>query len=188
MERLAIQRARRGHGRGGAIGKVERMLPGGNLGQYSWRVVGRGSHLSGTDKKVWTRALELGVADGRAEFYDVPVGNGAKLRREESDTVDRGWGSLTAKRIDVVTVGDDGAWVIEVKLGTSSTCLGQLINYRRLFRMQYPEQPLARMVAVVATTDQDFLTTFAEEGIYVCEVGLPGLTTAGLPRWYPPNK
>jgi len=96
-------------------------------------------HLSPADKKIWERYLATMPTSLGAVSYDLRVGIGQDPGETYQDNIRTMAVKLTQLRIDVLNKFNNSYQIIEVKFDPGPGAVGQLIAYRDLFVLEYPE-------------------------------------------------
>jgi len=124
-------------------------------------------HFLQEDNAVWGKFLRTNLSRLQEVWYDVRVGLPVLLPVGASDMERRIAAGLTRKRIDVVCSVDNGFWVVEVKPYASMLAMGQVISYKRLFEVEYPDYSPVIPVIVCDRIDEDLIDEFDELGVLV---------------------
>lgn len=132
-------------------------------------------HMMVGDVRIWDVFLDT-VSHGFDRFqYDVHVGEGLTPSPNWEEIVVSMAMALTEKRIDVVGWNKNVPTIIEVKPFASLSAVGQVLCYRELFRVRFPQEvsPLLMIVTDQAMPDMAYLTTHF--GIIYINLGIPTL-------------
>lgn len=108
-------------------------------------------HMGSEDAQIWTRFIEKYPDYFNSCAYDVAVGNGASFDTTVNAATGGNVSRLYQRRIDVVAVTDNAMYIIEVKPRASTSSLGQVKNYAKLFVRDYEPQLI---VVPLIVTDQ----------------------------------
>jgi hypothetical protein len=128
-------------------------------------------HMLVEDRGVWSRWLEVhGAVVGRC-WYDVHVGEAVPVPVGLGPEIEAVSLGVTRKRIDVVALVGGVYWVVEVKPYGSQTALGQVLNYSRLFTLEFGPEKMVQPVVVCCAVDPDLAADFGRFGVRVEEVG-----------------
>jgi len=126
-------------------------------------------HMMAEDTEVWSKYLAAPVAPIKELWYDVHVGESVGLPAGAADIDYKIARAVTRKRIDVVCRVGGGFWVVEVKPYANQVALGQVLNYTRLFIVEYRPEGEVWPVVVCDNADRDLLDDFELLGV-VCIV------------------
>lgn len=124
-------------------------------------------HMLAEDNAVWTKFLTKDAYKIKEVWYDVRVGQPVLLAVGASDIERRIAAGLTRKRIDVVCSVGGGYWVVEIKPYASMLAVGQVISYKRLFEIEYPDVEPVIPVIVCDNIDEDLVDEFEDLDILV---------------------
>ena len=116
--------------------------------------------LSQFDSEIWEQFIITHPSYYYKVAYDVLVGNGAILQNDDLDEYEKDFNLLTRKRIDVVGYKMDQIDIIELKPRASSTALGQILNYTRLFKEEYKENIRIEPVIITNRSCSDDMKLF----------------------------
>lgn len=99
--------------------------------------------------------------------YDFRVGLGATVSEKEEDSYRRMVTMLSQKRIDALAWNDESPTIIEVKVRTGLSALGQVLGYKVLLEKHFPNFKKAKMLIVCRYIAQDDLDVLQESKIPV---------------------
>ena len=128
-------------------------------------------HMLFEDVEVWTRFLQSDRGRILEVWYDVHVGQPVAVPEGSPEYMKLVALGVTRKRIDVVCRVAEGFWVVEVKPYANALALGQVLNYTRLFGIEYPAAVPARPVIVCDIADDDLRGDFSGRGVTLFETG-----------------
>lgn len=134
------------------------------------RLYGPFTHMGPGDKAIWRAYLVAGGFQFAPFTYDLRVGDGADLGPNPDELSRSIAAALTRKRIDVLYFVNDAPTIVEVKQRAGLTAIGQLLGYRKLYMMSFPDQPEPRLVLVTDVLQPDMIPTLIEYGISYYEV------------------
>ena len=124
-------------------------------------------HFLAADTDVWSRYLADPVVPIKEVWYDVHVGSAVELAPSADEMDRRIAAGVTRKRIDVVARIGNGFWIIEVKPIADQQALGQILNYTRLFRQEFPVPGEVFPVIVADEVDPNVIGSFEDQNILV---------------------
>jgi len=127
--------------------------------------------MGNADKAIWLRYLAAGGGVNAPFTYDLRVGEGVKMPADSDRMTQDAARALTTKRIDVVWMRNDHVYICEVKPRAGAAAIGQLINYRNLYRSTISTEYPIRLVLLTDRLQQDTLNSIIENDIQVVEVG-----------------
>lgn len=128
--------------------------------------------MGNADKAIWLRYLAAGGAVNAPFTYDLRVGEGVQLPPDSDRMTRDAAKALTTKRIDVVWFKNDQVFICEVKPRAGASAIGQLINYRNLYRSTISTEYPIRLVLLTDQAQQDTLHSIIENDIQLIEVGI----------------
>lgn len=108
-------------------------------------------HMAATDAPIWSRFIVANPAAFDAVAYDVAVGEGASFDTVVNPLTGGHVGRLYQRRIDVVAKKDDKYFIIELKPRASTSAIGQVKGYAKIFARDFPAAPV---VAPIIITDE----------------------------------
>jgi len=123
------------------------------------------------DVEVWSRFLQSDRGRILEVWYDLHVGQAVPVPEGSPEYLKLVALGVTRKRIDVVCRVAEGYWVVEVKPYANALALGQVLNYTRLFVIEYPAAVPARPVIVCDIADDDLRGDFSGRGVTLFETG-----------------
>ena len=135
----------------------------------SW--TGRPPQMPAGDFYVWKLFLSRRGHEWRDYAYDVELHGGPTPLVSTSPAMNRAWARSIAKRVDAVARNDAGLTLIEIRKNAGWSTLGQLLTYRRLFPLDYPNEQLAAALIVCETIDPDARETALEQDLEVWTAG-----------------
>lgn len=91
--------------------------------------------------------------------FNVRVGGQGQAPPDVNETMRKTWRSITAKRIDVVGIKQDGIDIIELRHQAGPSAIGQLIVYRDAWIREAKESPQGpiKLILVTDAIDTDLL-------------------------------
>jgi len=95
-------------------------------------------HLRAEETLIWNRFIDKYPDYFQKVAYDVTIGTPSMPPGELEENYKRMWEYLTKKKIDVVGVSMDKAYVIEIEPNADIRTIGEVISKRDLFREEYP--------------------------------------------------
>jgi hypothetical protein len=119
------------------------------------------------DLAVWRIFLERRGRQWREYAYDVELHGGTTPIASVDPALAKDWARLIAKRVDVVGFRAAGATLFEVRTHAAWQTLGQLIGYRDLFPLDYPDQVLEQCVIVSDEMDAGIRRVAENQGLRV---------------------
>ena len=128
-------------------------------------------HMLFEDVEVWTRFLQSDRGRILEVWYDVHVGQPVAVPEGSPEYMKLVALGVTRKRIDVVCRVAEAFWVVEVKPYANALALGQVLNYTRLFGVEYPTSVPAKPVVVCDIADDDLRGDFLGRGVTLFETG-----------------
>lgn len=120
-------------------------------------------HMTGQEKEIWERFMNLNPGFFVTVDYDWRVGQGMDVPFPVEDNILRMAKMLSQKRIDVVGWNDDKPTIVEVKRRVGIQTLGQVLGYQVLFERDFPNiiKPKLMVVCeIIESDDQDILTKY----------------------------
>ena len=104
------------------------------------------------ETNIWQAYLAQHPQQFKSLDYNVRVGKGFDPGPAYADSARRDAIMNSQLRIDVVGFDGNTWWLIEVKVRAGAGAVGQLLQYRTLFRQMYPDKtPLALMMVTDRT-------------------------------------
>jgi len=132
-------------------------------------------HMSKHDARIWERFIDRyrGYFDEAA--YDVALG-GSETNDPDATEAERFmWRFNTAKRIDALVRNRDEVWLCEVRRGSGTDAVGQVLVHTQLSELdKWPDRPLI-MTLVTDRTDNDIRIVCEQLGIQLIELPEPDL-------------
>jgi len=122
-------------------------------------------HMSDEDYKIWIRYRQQIVPIALKLYFDVGVGGTSNTPPGTPDYLKKDWLRLTQKRIDVLAETADSWIIIELRARATSSVLGRLSVYGKLWRDEQPDNKTVRLIAVSDTGDKDVIATATSMGI-----------------------
>jgi len=104
------------------------------------------------DVKIWERFIDQNPDSFGLVSYDVRVGEGMKLPDDAEEPYASDMYHLSKKRIDVVGLKANEAWIIEVKPRAGFTAIGQALGLTELYE---PEGLLFQVIHPCIITDEE---------------------------------
>lgn len=105
--------------------------------------------------------------------YNVRLFTGNEPPADATPELAKMWRDNTAKRIDVVGHNADGFTIFEARQFAGWSAVGQLMGYRDLWRLNYPELDVAELYLVTERCDDTVRALAARQGIRTWCVGEP---------------
>jgi len=130
-------------------------------------VMTRYPHMLSEDVEVWSKFLTKMSKVITRVWYDLHVGQPARMPVDASEILKKVAAGVTRKRIDAVCLVGREYWVIEVKPLGNMTALGQAFSYSRLFADEYENYKPVRAAVVCDSLDRDVSSQFQELGVLV---------------------
>ena len=119
-------------------------------------------HMGPEDVAIWERFMLANPVAFEQCAYDVPVGSVPEFDTVVSPETGGNAERLYKKKIDVLALIKDVLFIIEIKPNAGASAVGQVKNYRMLFRRDYaPKQALT--TAIITDRIRPDLELFAEE-------------------------
>lgn len=128
---------------------------------------GRPPQMPPGDLFVWRMFLARRGTEWGAYAYDVELHGGPTPRASSDPGLARAWARCIAKRADVVARSDAGYTIIEVRRAAGWSTIGQLLTYRRMFPIDYPDRQTTGALIACETIDPDARETAEAEGLQV---------------------
>lgn len=122
-------------------------------------------HFLPSDTEVWTRFLIKYPDHFDLVDYDIHVGKGIDLDPSWEQNIATMATTITQRRIDVLGVKGAVWYIVEVKKDPGVTAVGQLIGYRVLYKLQFPDRPTPRLLLVSNRVDADLQTILENQHI-----------------------
>lgn len=124
-------------------------------------------HMKPLDKAIWERFIRNYATVYHFCQYDVPVGDGPEFDTLVNEETGGHNEVLYKKKIDVVALKGEIIDIIELKPNATSSAVGQVKNYRRLYKRDYnpPVEPGAIIITDAAS--KDTLAFAEEEGVKI---------------------
>ena len=122
-----------------------------------WR--GYPPHMSDEDFKIWVKYRSQIEPLALRLYFDVGVGGTSDYPPDTPDYLKKDWLRLTQKRIDVLAETADSWIIIELRARATSSVLGRLMVYGKLWRDEQPDGKRVRLIAVSDTRDKDVVAT-----------------------------
>jgi|SRR3990170_8157594 len=119
------------------------------------------------DQIVWRLFLAQHGAEWPAYAYDVELTGGSGGAATPDPVMQQTWMRLTAKRIDAVGIRASGVTLFEVRHFAAWQSVGQLIGYRDLFPIDYPEQRIEAAIIVTDAIDQQIRAVAERQGLTI---------------------
>lgn len=119
------------------------------------------------DRNVWRAFLATHGLEWREYAYDVELHGGPAPIVSEDPTMARTWARLIAKRADAIGFRAGGATLFEVRHNAAWQSVGQLIGYRDLFRLDYPNVVLEGAAIVTDAIDLQIRAVAERQGLAV---------------------
>jgi len=129
-------------------------------GDFDWPVGGKPSSLLSLAEKA---APSLGKT--RSKYgWNIPG-----VKPKSKDSISKGAVELNKKGMDKLTKCAIGhpCWLVEVKRNLNCEAIGQVMSYRRMFAIDYPQLPIKASAIVCGEGDADLEPICEELGIYV---------------------
>ena len=131
-------------------------------------------HMLLEDSAVWRHYLDISTDLPELVWYDVHVGTAVEPLPGSPEWLKKVADGVSRKRIDVVAKFIDHYKVIEIKPVGSMTAIGQVVTYRRLLSVEYPNLGPFVGCILCETIDQDLLRVAADYDIEV--IALSGVS------------
>lgn len=119
------------------------------------------------ESQIFRSWLELHGRDYDAIEFNLRLGSGVDPGPSYSDSTRRMNVAVTQLRPDVVARLGSDVTLIEVKVRIGLPVIGQLIGYRELWRRQYPEQRVVRLLAIGRSAVADVGPVIQAQGIAI---------------------
>ena len=104
-------------------------------------------HMLQRETNIWQNYLKQHPGQFQTLDYDVRIGKGFDPGPSFTDSARREAILNSQLRIDVVGYDGSAWWLIEIKVRAGAGALGQLLQYRTLFKRAYPDKtPLNLMM------------------------------------------
>lgn len=109
-------------------------------------------HLKPEEIAIWERFITKYPAQFSEVFYDVVVGEGAKVPEIQEENFRRDIRYLSAKKIDVVGKTYSDIWIIELRKRAGIEIVGKLMSYVQLYKEKF--MPVENVVGVLVTDEE----------------------------------
>lgn len=128
------------------------------------------THLLPLERPIWARYLERTTEQFLSLTYDMHLGAGAPVAKEWSPGTAAIVAAVSRKRVDVLGETASELIIFEIKPRAGMSAMGQLLNYRTLYEMEYkPTKPI-RLMVVCERVEHDIQLTYARQGIELAVV------------------
>jgi len=134
-------------------------------GKFNYEVLHKYPHLIGEDIHVWNKFVLKFPDRFDTVDYDLKVGKGANTESLSQPKDKKTWSDLTKKRIDVIGYKDSIITIVEVKARVGLFTLGQILGYKFLYLLEYPELTSIRTLIVCSSISQDDSSVLEYYGI-----------------------
>ena len=106
-------------------------------------------HLRPSEIEIFERFLEVNPLEEAIFDFDVHLGSGVPSQPHWPGWLVEMAKTLTQRRVDVVAYQPDKTWILEIKVRSGPSAIGQLLLYRQLFMEKFnpPELPLLGVIA-----------------------------------------
>lgn len=138
---------------------------------------------------MWRRFLEQRGTEWPEYAYDVEIHGGPTPIVDADPTMARTWARLIAKRIDAIGRRDGRLTIFEIRQRAAWQSIGQLIGYRRMFPLDYPEEKVEAHILVTDLIDPQIAQVANAEGIQIIVVSTraaPSELIRPIPQPHPP--
>lgn len=119
-------------------------------------------HMGPEDVAIWERFMLANPVIFEQCAYDVPVGSLPEFSTEVSPETGGKADRLYKKKIDVVALVKEVLYIIEVKPSAGAGAVGQVKNYRMLYKRDYNPKQAVTMAIITDRITPD-LELFAQE-------------------------
>lgn len=124
-------------------------------------------HMLALDAELFTLFLLKHGTEYLRFDYDLPVGSGIDPGPDLPVYLRDDFIHLTRKKIDAVGYTSSGVDIIEVKPRAGLTALGQLIAYRDLFKLSYPQFAILKLILITTQINADEILVYEKNGITI---------------------
>lgn len=114
---------------------------------------------------IWERFLAQNPDAYDEVAYNVKVGEGADIPVGTDETIAEGFKQLTQHKIDVVGFKDGRTDIIELKAGSNTSAVGQILKYKKLYEKTYGNSNSVNLLIITDNTSRDLATTLEGENI-----------------------
>lgn len=114
---------------------------------------------------IWERFLLANPEAYDEVAYNVKVGEGADIPDGTDEKIADGFKQLTQHKIDVVGFKNEKVDIIELKAGSNTSAVGQILKYEKLFKKTYGNDFDLGLVIITDNTSRDLETTLEGEEI-----------------------
>lgn len=121
--------------------------------------------MSEPESRIFRAWLALHGSEYDRFEFNVRVGEGESLPPDTPEFVKELATAVSRPRIDVVAINGGVARLIEVKVRTGLSSIGQLVGYRTLYFRDHPQTPAVELLIVAARTSPDVVRVLEENGI-----------------------
>lgn len=97
--------------------------------------------------------------------FNVRIGQGVTPRDDVPEYARRFVVKTTQKRIDVVAFRDAGVTLWEVKIQANLGALGQMLGYKHLWELQFPDWPVLEFGILCHLISLDTATVYTKNGM-----------------------
>lgn len=140
------------------------------LGRFPFKTLEKYPHMKPEDVAVWERYIKINPGIFDSVDYDVGLGVGTPLEKEQSEKMQADWLALTRKKIDVIAYGLDGKrYLIEVKPIANMRALGQILTYEELYTRNNAGL-IAKSLVIAGKVDRELAVMFDKHQIEVAIV------------------
>lgn len=137
------------------------------LGRFVYGPLSKYPHMKPEDVAVWNKYIASHPNQFERCDYDVLCGDGAPVRAEDPEEIQRMHTIISSRKIDVVAYRDEVHYVIEVKPIATMSALGQILTYKSLYTQDNPEARIIVPMVVCGEIQPDIVHLFIEHGIVV---------------------
>ena len=116
-------------------------------------------HMGTEDAATWERFISKYPSAYEQVAYDVAVGEGASFNTIVNPATGGHVNKLYQRRIDVVAKDGGSVHLIEVKPFVTTSALGQIQSYEKLFMRDFPQLDISNLIIVTGhvAPDMEFL-------------------------------
>jgi len=132
-------------------------------------------HMSKHDARIWERFIDRYSGYFDEASYDVALGGSETTDPLATERERLMWRLNTAKRIDALVRNHDEVWLCEVRRGSGTDAVGQVLVHTILSELdKWPDRPLI-MTLVTDHTDNDIRQVCNYLGVQLIELPEPDM-------------
>jgi len=141
-------------------------------GKYPFEIQSHYPHMKPHDVHIWEKFIHANAGFFNSVDYDVCVGRAPEWLEREGSNHAKSQEILHRKKIDVVGYTDDAVWLVEIKPSAAASALGQVLTYKPLYMIEYPQTPSLRLAILTNQAQNQYDKVFDHHGVRLLEVGV----------------